>query len=93
LKEIEEILKGRVTSGKNIGIVAGVVKGNKTQVFSSGTAAKNSEIQLYGDSIFEIGSVTKVFTATLLANMVNNGLLNLNLECAKHLSFVVHRRW
>ncbi|MDG1841024.1 MAG: serine hydrolase [Crocinitomicaceae bacterium] len=39
------------------------------------------------DSIFEIGSITKVFTGTLLANMVNKGKIKLHGKVHKQLGF------
>ena len=38
-----------------------------------------------GDTVFEIGSVTKTFTATLLADMVKRGLVRLDDPVAKYL--------
>ena len=40
---------------------------------------------LDGDSVFEIGSITKVFTAILLADMVDRGEVKLDDPVAKHL--------
>ena len=40
---------------------------------------------LDGDSVFEIGSVTKVFTATLLSDMVERGEVSLNDPISKFL--------
>jgi len=41
-------------------------------------------------SVFEIGSITKVFTATLLANYVNNGMLSLDDHINSYLPFNLH---
>ena len=38
-----------------------------------------------GDTIFEIGSITKLFTATLLADMAGEGLVRLDDAVARHL--------
>ena len=40
--------------------------------------------------MFEIGSITKVFTATLLANYVNNGTLGLDDHINSYLPFNLH---
>ena len=85
MKDIDQILSRPVTSGKNIGIVAGIVKRDETRVLTFGKAARNSSTELAGDSIFEIGSITKLFTATLLANMINDGLLGLNDSVSRFL--------
>src|SRR5207237_6579871 len=45
---------------------------------------------LDGNSVFEIGSVTKVFTTTVLADMVLNGEVELDDPVAKYLPSSVH---
>ena len=43
------------------------------------------------DSIFEIGSITKVFTGTLLAKMANKGKIKLHGKVHKQLGFKLHK--
>ena len=43
------------------------------------------------DSIFEIGSITKVFTGTLLAKMANKGKIKLHGKVHKQLGFKFHK--
>jgi CubicO group peptidase (beta-lactamase class C family) len=50
-----------------------------------GTLAKDDKRPLNGDTIFEIGSVTKVFTSLLLADMVQRGEVALADPIAKYL--------
>lgn len=67
---IRELLQERIDLGQNAAIVVGLLEPDgSTRVISVGESA---------DSVFEIGSVTKVFTSVLLADMVERGELSLN---------------
>ena len=74
--DLQRIIDDRVQSGRSTGIVAGVVlPDGTTRVAGSGDDGGR---RLDGDSVFEIGSITKTFTATLLAVMVHNDEVNLD---------------
>src|SRR5450432_147563 len=84
--EIRSILRDRIdVAKKSVGIVVGLVDDKGTRIVSYGSANKNGDQPVNGDSVFEIGSVTKVFTATLLAEMVERGEVNLNDPISKYL--------
>ena len=61
---------GELRPGSNVGIVIGVVQHGTRQIFAFGAAKP--------DSAFEIGSITKTFTATLLAQRVAQGAVRLD---------------
>ena len=78
-------LKTRVDAGRNVGIVAGTIDaGGKTAVAAYGNAGPGS-LPLDADSVFEIGSITKVFTAILLADMADRGEVALDDPISKFL--------
>jgi serine-type D-Ala-D-Ala carboxypeptidase/endopeptidase len=79
--EIREILAKRIDQQKQaVGIVVGVIEPNGRRVVANGDPRP-----VDGDTIFEIGSVTKVFTSLLLADMVNRKEVTLDDSAAKYL--------
>jgi CubicO group peptidase (beta-lactamase class C family) len=84
--EVKSILQDRIDRAKkSVGIVVGLVDDKGTRIISYGKPSQESTQIVNGDSVFEIGSVTKVFTATLLADMVERGEVNLNDPISKYL--------
>jgi D-alanyl-D-alanine-carboxypeptidase/D-alanyl-D-alanine-endopeptidase len=83
---IEKILVERVGEDKGrYGIVAGVVDASGRRVVSAGSWTQGDARPLDEDTVFEIGSVTKVFTSLLLADAVQNGRVSLDDPISKFL--------
>ena len=68
-----------------IGIAVGVVGPQGRRVISYGHLNQGDPRPLNGDTVFEIGSVGKVFTALLLADMVQKGDVALADPVARYL--------
>jgi serine-type D-Ala-D-Ala carboxypeptidase/endopeptidase len=84
--EIREILVKRVVHQKQaVGIVAGVIEPDGRRVVAYGSLANGDPRTLDGDTIFEIGSISKVFTSLVLADMVNRREVTLDDPAAKYL--------
>jgi serine-type D-Ala-D-Ala carboxypeptidase/endopeptidase len=84
--EIREILVRRIDHQKQaLGIVVGIVEPNGRRVVAYGSLAKGDPRMVDGDTIFEIGSISKVFTSLLLADMVNRKEVTLDDPAAKYL--------
>jgi D-alanyl-D-alanine-carboxypeptidase/D-alanyl-D-alanine-endopeptidase len=84
--KIREILVSRVDQQKQaVGIVVGVVDPDGRRVVAYGNLAKGDRRPLDGDTVFEIGSISKVFTSLLLADMVQREEVALDDPAAKYL--------
>lgn len=83
--EIKGILKERVDAGKSVGVVVGLVDETGSRVVAYGKPANDSPQAVDGGTVFQIASVTKVFTATLLADMVERGEVSLSDPISKYL--------
>ena len=81
---IRAIIKDRVDSKGTTGIAVGVIGADGQQrVFAYGSSGTARPID--GNTVFEIGSVTKVFTTAILADMVAKGDVALDDPAAKYL--------
>lgn len=67
------------------GMAVGVTAGGKRYVFNYGVAAKAGGRKVTGDTLFEIGSVSKTFTATLASYAQARGALSLADPAGKYL--------
>jgi len=84
--EIRKILVERIGDQKqSIGIVVGVIEPAGRRIVAYGSLAKDDQRSVDGDTVFEIGSITKVFTSLLLADMVQRGEVALSDPASKYL--------
>jgi D-alanyl-D-alanine-carboxypeptidase/D-alanyl-D-alanine-endopeptidase len=70
---------------KHVGVALGVWWQGETWTFARGRIDADQLGSPVPDTIFEIGSVTKVFTATVLADMVEEGLVALDDPVQRYL--------
>ncbi|MBI4852020.1 MAG: serine hydrolase [Acidobacteria bacterium] len=83
---VEKIIQERVdTYKKSAGIVVGVVSPTANKITSYGKTSFDSKTNIGEKTIFEIASVSKVFTSLLLADMVEKGEVKLDDPISKFL--------
>jgi len=68
-----------------IGIVVGIIEPHGRRIIAYGHSGGRDKARLTGDSVFEIGSVGKIFTALLLSEMVQRGEVALTDPVTKYL--------
>ena len=84
--EIKDSINALVDSNRtNAAIVVGIVDPDGTQFYSHGKISNAINSTADQNTIFAIGSNTKVFTTILLAQMVEDGLIKLNDPIDKYL--------
>lgn len=85
--ELGRILRERVAVGKtNQSIVSAVIDEKGLRFFSVGKVSQKADAENSDENtVFEIGSVTKVFTGTLLAEAVRRGEVRLADPISKYL--------
>ena len=84
--EIKALINDRIDKNKtNAAIVIGFVDPNGTQFYGHGKISNTSNATVDENTIFSIGSTTKVFTTILLADMVNKGFIELDDPIEKYL--------
>jgi len=81
--EIRKILTARIADPQKKGMIAATIDGDgRRRIVTAG--------DVRADSLFEIGSVTKVFTSLLLADMAERAEVGLDDPIAKYLPEGVH---
>ena len=84
--EIQRLLADRIDVQKqSIGMVVGIVTPAGRRIVSYGKVASDRPEVPDGDTIFDIASVTKVFTALVLSDMVARGEVSLDDPVNKYL--------
>ncbi|MCG8309722.1 MAG: beta-lactamase family protein [Cytophagales bacterium] len=78
-EEIENIFQPMVDNKTTVGVAVGIIKpGGERKTFFFGEKEKNLGEKPNENTLFEIGSITKTMTATVLAHMVINHEVSLD---------------
>lgn len=84
--EVKESVRKRIENGQSVGMVIGFIDSRgKREYFNSGTIRLGGDKPVNEFSIYEIGSISKVFTCITLADMVLNDELKLDDFAEKYL--------
>ena len=81
----DETIKKHIKKLKIPGISIGLINENETKFFNYGELKKESGIEPSSDTLYEIGSMTKTFTAILTVKLQEEGQLSLNEPITKYL--------
>ena len=84
--EVKQSIKKRVDNRESVGLIVGSIdaQGNR-EYLSYGTLTMNGKEPVDKNSVYEIGSISKVFTCIALADMVLKGEMNLEDPAEKYL--------
>ena len=78
-EEIENIFQPMVDNKTTVGVSVGIVKpGGEKEMFFFGEKNKDEGNKPDPNTLYEIGSITKTMTATVLADMAMNGDIDLD---------------
>jgi CubicO group peptidase (beta-lactamase class C family) len=72
-------------SSSNSGMVIALLDEHGAKIFHAGKLDNGTDQEVDADTLFEIGSITKTFTALLALDMAKRGELNLDDPVAKYL--------
>ena len=82
-RKVDELAGRYVRSTRNVGLAVGLLAGDESLVLGYGKVARDDDRTPDGHTVFEIGSVTKVFTAALLAEMAGRGEVGIDQPVAE----------
>ena len=85
VKSIDDIVKPYLENKLTKGLAIGIIKDGKTEFYNYGIHSDANPITPTEKSIFEIGSISKTFTTTVLVQMLEEDLLSLDDPISKYL--------
>src|ERR671913_198604 len=85
LDAVDVLAERAMGSGRRIGLVVGCLAGGEQRVVGYGRLRRDAQDPPDGGTVFEIGSITKVFTGLLLADLAEQGLVGLDDPLASYL--------
>jgi serine-type D-Ala-D-Ala carboxypeptidase/endopeptidase len=83
--EVRQLLQKRIDQKLAIGLIVGLLDSRGPRFVSAGTSANPARPQIDELTLFEIGSLTKIFTAAALADAVAHGSVSLDDRICKFL--------
>lgn len=84
-KKVDSLVAPFMKKANTVGLAMGVLENGQMHVYGYGETAKDNQLVPDDKTLFEIGSITKTFTSTLLAWFVQQGRLNLDDPVNKYL--------
>ena len=85
LKDLPKLLRSGVRRHRIPGAALAIHRRGRLYETASGVLNVDSRVSATPDSVFQIGSITKIFTATLIMQLVDEGLLDLDVPVGEYL--------
>ena len=83
--EMTERLSDWVERFRVAGATVAWMKGDEIQAAAAGVVNRRTGVETTADSVFQIGSITKVYTTTLIMQLVDEGRIDLDAPAVKYL--------
>jgi CubicO group peptidase (beta-lactamase class C family) len=84
-KKVDSVARNYIQKSNTVGLSIGILRNGVTHIYNYGETAAGNGTMPDENSIYEIGSITKTFTSTLLAYYVNEGKIKLTDPITKYL--------
>ena len=91
IAEIQAALDTLARQHKVPGAALGVMQGDEVVEFVTGVANRNTQVPVTTSTLFQIGSNTKVYTATLVMQLVDEGLIDLDAPIKKYIKDIAFK--
>jgi CubicO group peptidase (beta-lactamase class C family) len=84
-KIVDSVARRYIQKSNTVGLSIGIIKDGKISTYNYGETKRGNNQLPTVNTIYEIGSITKTFTATILAHYVNDGKMSLTDPISKYL--------
>ena len=84
-QKVDALVAPYVERPENVGLAVGIITRAGQHVFCYGVRDRESTAPIDEHTLFEIGSITKVMTANLLAEIERQGMVSSSDPCTKYL--------
>ena len=85
LPQLEALVRSQMEEQAIPGVAVGILAEGQIQTWGFGVASIETNFPVLPDSLFQIGSITKVFTATVIMQLVDEGTLDLDAPVTRAL--------
>jgi CubicO group peptidase (beta-lactamase class C family) len=85
IADIQAALDALAKQHRVPGASLGILQGNEVVVLATGVTNKNTGVPVTPSTLFQIGSNTKLYTATLVMQLVDDGLVDLDAPVKRYL--------
>jgi CubicO group peptidase (beta-lactamase class C family) len=83
--DIGKIVKDRMERAKTPGVTVAIIRDGKAEITGYGYADLENKVPAKAETVYQIGSVTKQFTATMIMMLVEQGKLKLDDSILTHM--------